>query len=107
MSEPKFRPINPLLGSRPSYGPIPADLLLPWGAISVVLFLLGHSVLKLPHQWTGAMVIWGDASWWIFVGNRPYRNLSKFIPVPKRWSRSYVRYKPLRTLDVKSVRVDR
>lgn len=116
-SEPKFRPINSLLGSRPSYGPIPADLLLPWGAISFSLFILCYSVLHLPVQWTIALIVWGCASWWIFAGNNGYRNLSKFIPTPKRWSRGYVRYQPLqiidtktdkrlRTLNAKAVRID-
>jgi len=104
MSEPQFRTVNPLLGSRPSYGPIPADLLLPWGAISLLLFILSYSILHLQMQWTIALILWGDASWWVLTGSKPYRFLSKFIPAPNRWSRSYVRYKPLRA--VKKIRED-
>jgi hypothetical protein len=104
MSEPKFRTVNPLLGARPSYGPIPADLLLPWGVISLLLFILSHSVLQLQMQWTIALIFWGDASWWVLTGSKPYRFLSKFVPAPNRWSRGYVRYKPLRAM--KKIRED-
>ena len=100
MSEPKFRPINPLLGARPSFGPIPADLLLPWGAIGLLIFILTRNILPgigiaLGWEWTVGLIVWGCATWWVLTGSRPYRFLSKFLPAPSRWSRGHIRYKPM------------
>jgi hypothetical protein len=100
----KFRPINPLLGARPSFGPIPADLLLPWGAIGLLIFMTTRNVfpafgLVLGWEWTIGLVVWGCATWWVLTGSRPYRFLSKFLPVPNRWSRGHVRYRPLQRHD--------
>ncbi len=95
MSEPQFRQINPLLGARPSFGPIPADLLLPWGAIALVVLISTKGVVNVGWEWTIGLTLWGCGTWWILTGSRPYRFLSKFLPVPNRWSRGHVRYRPM------------
>ncbi len=97
-SPPQFRPVNRLLGSRPTIGPIPADLFIPFGAISLLVSLLSSQVLGLAIEWTLALIIWGCATWWILTGSRPYRFLSKFVAVPQRWSRGHVRYCSLQEL---------
>ena len=95
-SSPSFRPVNNLLGSRPTIGPIPADLFIPFGAISLFVGLISSQLLRLSIDWTIALIIWGCATWWILTGSRPYRFLSKFMPVPQRWSRGHVRYCSIR-----------
>ena len=94
-SSPSFRPVNNLLGSRPTIGPIPADLFIPFGTISLLVGLVSSQLLGLGIDWTIALIIWGCATWWILTGSRPYRFLSKFLPVPKRWSRGHVRYRSI------------
>ena len=96
MSEPKFRTVNPLLGAKPSFGPIPADLLIPWGVISFSIFMITYS-MELGWHWIIAFIVWGDASWWALTGSNAYQFLSKFMQVPKRWTRGYVRYRRLRS----------
>lgn len=91
-----FRPVNHLLGTRPSIGPIPADLFIPFGAISLLVGLISSQVLGLGIDWTIALMIWGCATWWLLTGSRPYRFLSKFLPVPQSWSRGHVRYCSIR-----------
>ena len=39
-SSSEFRRVNPILDARPRFGPIPADLILPWGAIAIVFYLI-------------------------------------------------------------------
>lgn len=93
MSPDKYRPVNNLLGSRPTIGPIPADLFIPFGGIALVMYLISSGFLGLALEWTLALILWGCTTWWILTGNRPYRFLSKFIPVPRRWSRGHIRYR--------------
>jgi hypothetical protein len=84
-----------MLGSRPSIGPIPADLLLPWGGILLVVIIFTRSVFVLDWQWTVGLVVWGCVSWAILAGQKPYKFLSKFLAPPRRWSRGHERYHPI------------
>lgn len=93
MNPDKYRPVNNLLGSRPTIGPIPADLFIPFGGIALGLYVLSSQFLGLALEWTLALILWGCTTWWVLTGNRPYRFLSKFIPVPRRWSRGHIRYR--------------
>lgn len=99
----KFRSVNPILGARPSIGPIPADLFLPWGVISFVILLLAQNFLHLNWVWTILLIAWGDATWWILTGSKPYKFLSKFMRVP-RWTRHSVRYSPIAASQSKEAR---
>jgi hypothetical protein len=47
MSDERFRPVNQMLGSRPSLRPIPADLALPWGEIVIVVLIITRSIFVL------------------------------------------------------------
>lgn len=97
MSQPdRHRPVNNLLGSRPTIGPIPADLFIPFGVITVGMYLISSGLLGLAIEWTLALILWGCTTWWVLTGNRPYRFLSKFVPVPRRWSRGHIRYRPFK-----------
>lgn len=92
MSKGKPRQINQLLGAKPSIGPVPAELFFPWLVISGSIFTITQGFLKLSWVWTLILVIWGCGVWLILVGRRPYAFLGKFLPVPKKWSRGYIRY---------------
>jgi hypothetical protein len=94
MSE-RFRPVNQMLGSRPSLGPIPADLVLPWGGITVLVLIITRSVFVLDWAWTVGLIVWGCASWAVLTGTKPYKFLSKFLLPPHRWSRGHGRYRPM------------
>ena len=89
----KFRPVNSTLGKHPSFGPIPADQLLPW-TIIVLVSLLMHNLLQLNFIWTFSIAAWGVATWWILTANGSWRILSKFIN-PPNWVRIRATYKPI------------
>ena len=89
----KFRPVNGLLGASPRFGPFPADQVFPWMVISFVIYL-PCSWFSVPWLWTGLLIFWGDATWWVLTGSKPWRFLSKFTPVP-RFTRGQVRYRSL------------
>jgi hypothetical protein len=95
MSDHKFRQINQMLGSRPSMGPVPADLVLPWGAIFLIVLIFTRSIFVLDWQWTVGLVVWGCGSWAVLTGRKPYKFLSKFMMPPQRWSRGHERYRPM------------
>ncbi len=50
--DPKFRQINQMLGSRPSLGPIPAELSIPWGGIFLLVLMITRSIFVLDWYWT-------------------------------------------------------
>jgi hypothetical protein len=96
MSDGKFRPVNQMLGSRPSLGPIPADLVLPWGGIALVVLIVTRNIFVMDWQWTIGLIVWGCTSWAILTGTKPYRFLSKFLLPPQLWSRGHERHTPIR-----------
>ena len=93
-SSSEFRRVNPILDARPRFGPIPADLILPWGAIAVVFYLIFQGMLQLGYLWTILMIAWGCGTWWLLTGSKPYRFLSKFMREP-RWCKGYIGYQTL------------
>ncbi|NEZ55837.1 hypothetical protein [Adonisia turfae] len=92
MSPPSFRSVNQNLGARPRLGPVPAELILPWGSIGVVTLLICQ-LLALSWVWTLVFILSGMAVWWILTGNTPWRFLAKFQVVP-RWAKGYVLFVP-------------
>lgn len=97
MSDERFRPVNQMLGARPSLGPIPADLALPWGMIVILVLIFTRSVFVLDWMWTIGLIVWGCTTWAVLTGTKPHRYLSKFLSPPRRWSRGHGRYKPMLT----------
>jgi hypothetical protein len=95
MSNGRFRQVNQMLGSRPSLGPIPADLVLPWGGITVIILILTRSIFVMDWAWTVGLIVWGCASWAVLTGTKPYKFLSKFLIPPQRWSKGYIRHQPI------------
>jgi hypothetical protein len=96
--DPEFRPVNQILGSQPSLGPIPADQIIPWAAIALSVYLIINGVFGGLFQddfqkwlWILLMTGWGIATWWILTGGRSWRFLSKLIGVPT-WTRGFARY---------------
>ncbi|MBD2294058.1 hypothetical protein H6G06_11280 [Anabaena sphaerica FACHB-251] len=94
----EFRPVNQILGSQPSLGPIPADQIFPWLVIVLVSYFVINGVFGglfandfQRWLWTALMTGWGIATWWILSGGRSWRFLSKFIGVPT-WTRGFARY---------------
>jgi hypothetical protein len=84
-----------MLGSRPSVGPIPADLLLPWGGISLTVLIFTRSIFPVDWQWTVGLIVWGCTSWAVLTGTKPYKFLSKFMVPPQRWSRGHERHRSI------------
>ena len=42
--ENQFRPVNQILGSQPSLGPIPADQIIPWTVIVLTAYFLINGI---------------------------------------------------------------
>jgi hypothetical protein len=100
-----FRPVNQILGSQPSLGPIPADQILPWTVIALASYFIVNGVFGgffsddfQKWLWMILITAWGMATWWILTGGRSWRFLSKFIGVPT-WTRGFARYQSI--LEVK------
>lgn len=97
----EFRPVNQILGTQPSLGPIPADQVLPWTVIALTSYFVVNGIFgglfaDEFHKWLWTLLIaaWGMATWWILTGGRSWRFLSKFIGVPS-WTRGFARYQSL------------
>jgi len=84
------RPVNSLLGQKPSLGPIPGDQVVPW-AIMAALWLAVKLFFGVPWTWTGAFLLWSISIWWILTGKKAWRFLNRFIRCPK-WAKTYRRY---------------
>jgi hypothetical protein len=96
-----FRPVNQILGSQPSLGPIPADQILPWTVIALASYFIINGVFGgffsdgfQKWLWVILVTAWGMATWWILTGGRSWRFLSKFIGVPT-WTRGFARYRSI------------
>jgi hypothetical protein len=96
--DPEFRPVNQILGSQPSLGPIPADQIIPWAVIALSDYFIINGVFGGLFEddfqkwlWIVLMTGWGMATWWILTGGKSWRFLSKLIAVPT-WTRGFARY---------------
>lgn len=99
--EQEFRPVNQILGSQPSLGPLPADQIFPWIVIALSSYFIVNGIFGglfsddfQKWLWTILLAGWGIATWWILTGGRSWRFLSKFIGVPT-WTRGFARYQSL------------
>ncbi len=93
-----FRPVNRILGTQPSLGPLPADQIFPWTVIALAAYFIVNGIFGNLfdddfHKWLWTTLIagWGMGTWWILTGGRSWRFLSKFIGVPT-WTRGIARY---------------
>jgi hypothetical protein len=94
----QFRKVNHILGASPKIGPFPSELAVPCIFITLSLFFVSYSVFQLPWLMVFLIIAWGDVTWWILIGSKPYKFLSKFIRVP-RWSRGVYRYRSINFYD--------
>ncbi|RUS95591.1 hypothetical protein DSM106972_089470 [Dulcicalothrix desertica PCC 7102] len=99
MEDKEFRPVNQILGTQPSLGPIPADQIFPWIIIILLSYFIVNGFLGglfadawQKWLWTVLIAGWGMATWWILTGGKSWRFLSKFIGVPN-WTRGVARYR--------------
>jgi hypothetical protein len=88
-----FRPVNQSLGQQPSLGPIPANLVAPSAVILLLFYFLLVVVLRLTFAWFLLVSVWGIATWWVVVGEKPWKFTHKFVAVPD-WTRGHVLYTP-------------
>ncbi|MGK7905863.1 MAG: DUF87 domain-containing protein [Synechococcus sp.] len=68
----KYVKVNPLLGYRPSLGPISGDLLLPWGIIGTANLFLFRMLLS---SWELFVLfsLTGAAWHWLITGKQPWK----------------------------------
>jgi hypothetical protein len=91
LSDAKFRKVNENLGKQPGIAFLSAEQIIPWSVISAVGFYTGQA-LRLPWLWTGVLILWGIATWWVITGSKPWRFLAKFVGTPY-WVRGYGKYR--------------
>lgn len=77
-----FIQVNGALNLKPSFGPIPADQLIPWSVIALANVIVANRILGLSWIITILSICWGMATWWILTGSDASRFLSKFHPTP-------------------------
>ncbi len=94
----EFRPVNQILGTQPSLGPIPANQIFPWAIIALASYFIVNGVFGglfsdgwQKWLWTILIASSGITTWWILTGGRSWKFLSKFIGVPT-WTRGVARY---------------
>ncbi|MGK7908454.1 MAG: DUF87 domain-containing protein [Synechococcus sp.] len=82
MQEPEYIRVSPVLGKRPNIGPIPGDLILPWGSIAVGNLLLFQMILSSWELF--AVSFLASALWhWAMSGREPWKFWGHvFVPLP-------------------------
>lgn len=78
----EFIQVNGALNLKPSFGPIPADQLIPWSVITLANIVVANRILGLSWIITILSIGWGIATWWIVTGSDASRFLSKFHHPP-------------------------
>ncbi|NEQ48221.1 MAG: hypothetical protein F6K00_33685 [Leptolyngbya sp. SIOISBB] len=78
----EFVSVNGALNLKPSFGPIPADQIIPWGVIALGNILVANRLLGLSWVITILSTGWGIGTWWILTGSDASRFLSKFRSPP-------------------------
>ena len=86
-----FCSINQSLGTQPTLGPIPTNLLAPSIAILVGSYLFAEILLSLGFAAFLLLATWMICTWWVVVGEKTWRFTNKLTPVPN-WTRGYVPY---------------
>jgi hypothetical protein len=76
-----FIPVNGALNLKPSFGPIPADQIIPWSVIALAN-LLASRIFEFSWIFTILSTGWGIGTWWILTGSDASRFLSKFHSPP-------------------------
>jgi hypothetical protein len=78
----EFIQVNGALNLKPSFGPIPADQLIPWSVIALANIVVANRILGLSWIITILSIGWGIATWWLVTGSDASRFLSKFHEPP-------------------------
>ena len=73
---------------------LPADQVIPWTGISVIMYLILGQGLKLPWYWILAGSLWGIATWWTLTWNGLYTFFSRWVN-PPRWVRAITPYQSI------------
>ncbi|MBE9229408.1 hypothetical protein IQ264_28800 [Phormidium sp. LEGE 05292] len=88
MSEPNRNPIrvNKILGKQASFGPVPANQILPWFAIILLTYLIFDGVLGWGIPKVAAISFWLIVSWWFLTGADPDSYINRFRkPKGRNW----------------------
>ncbi|NEU71841.1 hypothetical protein PI95_004430 [Hassallia byssoidea VB512170] len=88
----EFRTVNRILGEQPRLGPFPADQIVPWSAIALIMYMVVKGFMQQSWFATGIAIAWGWATWWTVSSNKAF--FGKFVGTP-RLSRGY---KPFESL---------
>lgn len=88
MNDPDKDPIriNKILGKQASFGPIPANQILPWFAIILLTYLIFDGVLGWGIPRVAAISFWLIVSWWFLTGKDPDSYINRFRkPRGRNW----------------------
>ena len=88
MLEPDKEPIrvNKILGKQASFGPIPANQILPWFAIILLTYLIFDGLLDWGIPKVAAISFWLIVSWWFLTGSDPDSYINRFRkPTGRNW----------------------
>lgn len=78
--------VNKILGKQASFGPIPANQILPWFAILIFSYFIFDGVLGWGIPIVGAISFWLILSWWFLTGKDPDQYINRFRkPQGRNW----------------------
>ncbi|MEL6780368.1 MAG: hypothetical protein AAFO06_24330 [Cyanobacteria bacterium J06597_16] len=87
-----FCSVNQSLGTQPTLGPIPTNLLAPSLTILVCSYFVTQVLLGLGFAAFLLSTAWLICTWWVVVGEKTWKFTNKLVPVPN-WIRGYVPYR--------------
>jgi hypothetical protein len=77
----KFRTVNRVLGEQPRLGPFPADQVVPWSIIALIMYMVVKGFMQQSWFATGVAIAWGWATWWTASSNKSF--FGKFVGTPR------------------------
>ena len=70
------------LSEKPKLGPFPADLVVPWSAITGICFFIFYIILGLELIWFFATSVWLCGAWLMLTGSKSYEFTDRLVPLP-------------------------
>lgn len=72
--------VNQIMGQLASFGPVPAEQLIPWGCCTAIGFFF---TMNQPLYVSVLVSAWLSVSWWLLTGKRSYQFTDRLVPLPR------------------------
>lgn len=82
----EFVRVNKILGKQASFGPVPANQILPAFSIITVTYFIFDGLLGWGIPKVGVISFWLIVSWWLVTGKDPDKYINRFRkPKGRNW----------------------